>query len=149
MIPAGDDYAAVFERDLTDHHGDSYRERQERPIVAWADDGGPLVVGMLGLVQATQEPGFTKITRKASPIVAVVPGGGWMVERTDDRDMTWTGPVVAWAVTANGGVRPLWPDLDAQPVGVSPVTRTYQVWHPRQTEPERIEDEGNAPGDER
>lgn len=71
-----------------------------RDVVAWADDGHPMVIGDKGLVRAEAIPDYEGIGPDPSPLpFAFIPGNGWMVEREDGvRD-----PLVAWAACTYGG----------------------------------------------
>lgn len=71
-----------------------------KDVVAWADDGHPMVVGDKGLVRAESLPGYEGLGLDGSPMpFAFIPGNGWMVERENgERD-----PLVAWAMCTYGG----------------------------------------------
>jgi hypothetical protein len=92
VIPAERGYTAIYRPE-----GDQYH--LEREVVAWEDDGSPLVLSETdgkGLVPAASYPGLDCI-EKRSPLVAFLNGGGW---RCDDR------PVVVWGIRANDAVEP-------------------------------------------
>ncbi len=92
MIPAERGDTAIYRPE-----GDGYH--LEREVLAWGDDGGPLVLSETdgrGLVPAASYPGLTHIERR-SPFVTFLNSDGW---RCDDR------PVVVWGIRANGAVEP-------------------------------------------
>lgn len=80
-----------------------------KKVVAWADDGHPMVVGYQdhptaryhkALVRAESLPGYEGIGVDGDPLpFAFIPGNGWMVEREDGSKE----PLVAWAVGTYGG----------------------------------------------
>lgn len=117
MIPANRGWVAVFENDDRPNH--------TKPVVAWDDNGAALILDeKLGALRPARD--FTNFLRVVedddTPTVAAVPGGGWMIEYTDDSEPggTFRAPVVAWAVDAKGWATPLGADQGggyAEPVG--------------------------------
>lgn len=41
------------------------------------------------------------------PVVAAIPGGGWLAEYRNDDGSPFTSPIVAWLVYADGNVTPV------------------------------------------
>lgn len=110
MIPANPPAQASFE------HTDNYGKRHftHRPVLAWDDDGYPLVTAgdkPRRLVRADSFNNFHGV-READDdrVVGAIPGGGWMTRWTGDEGEAWVEPVVAWLVTASGGLTPMLAD---------------------------------------
>lgn len=100
MIPETNGTMAVIEIP----GGAKYYEKVV-PVVAWDDDGHALVADDSSgrLVRAADELGFMEL-RNDPKAVAMIPGGGWSVSLGHgEPDL----PVVAWALRADGRVRPL------------------------------------------
>jgi hypothetical protein len=95
MIPAKG-FTASFVR--TDETGK--RRTRWRDVVAWTDDGDPLVQYGPRLENATGLDGYDGI-HEHDKVAGVVPGGGWIIEFKDG-DQTWQEPVVAWVVLEDG-----------------------------------------------
>lgn len=100
------------------------------PVVAWSDDGRPLVVHDDRLKPADQVDGYAGTRAELPPMLAAIPGDGWQIEATTADGTTWTAPVIAWHV------RP-WPL--ATPIVVAPdgamgypqeLSVSWRVWHP-------------------
>lgn len=45
-----------------------------------------------------------------SPVVAVIPGGGWLIDYTEPNGIRVTNPVLAWIFRADGTCQPV--DVD-------------------------------------
>jgi hypothetical protein len=103
MIPAHG-VVAVYERS-GDH--------QCLPVVAWDDDGTPLVLDPdgLGLVDATgvKNGRFVALEDEAVPL-GVLPGGGW-IATIPNHDGPRVEPVVGWLVYQDGSIDPLVVDI--------------------------------------
>lgn len=104
MIPAGPNLMAVFE-------GPDGKPSASRTVVAWADDGHPMVVGERGLLRAealavNEDVGqFRRVKPRMDelpPVIAVIPGGGWLIEYEMVNGTTSIEPVVAWTFTSDG-----------------------------------------------
>lgn len=62
-------------------------------------------------------------------IVALIPGGGWMIWHSDAKS-GWSDPVVAWALCASGDVIPLEADHDGTVWPLRPPGGDHEIWHP-------------------
>jgi hypothetical protein len=105
MIPASNaNYVARYKQD---NNGRSYFSL--RPVVAWHDGGAQVVDGRTGrLVDADSFSNFANVQAdETTPVVAAVPGGGWLAEYRGEGDATFTMPVVAWNVRADGTLDPI------------------------------------------
>lgn len=130
MIPATDQYyIAVFE-------GPDGKPSASRPVVAWDEDGHPMVAGERGLARAQtvaveQELGtFSRVRRRVDdlpPYVAAVPGGGWMIDQVQEDGTIRTVPIVAWSIHQDGSA---WAQV-ANQFGVThaPVGK-FRIYHP-------------------
>lgn len=127
MIPANAPHgheAMFLTPNGTDPNGDVV------PVVAWSDDGAPMVVHNDRLKPADQVEGYAGIRSAFAPMLTALPGDGWRVDATMTDGTTWTTLVIAWHV------RP-WPL--ATPIVVDPEGRmgypqelcaSWRVWHP-------------------
>ncbi|MEU5872487.1 hypothetical protein AB0A73_13145 [Glycomyces sp. NPDC047369] len=105
MIPAKGNYKAAYRQNRRGKDAWDYKR-----VEAWDDEGRALVLSEQRgrLVRADSWSGFDGITEDESPIVAVLPGGGWLVEWTNDEDgTTSTEPLLAWAVNSAGWATPI------------------------------------------
>lgn len=126
MIPAPPGWFASYRQTNPDH-------RTHMPVIAWNDEGVPLVAdSKTGRLRPAD--GYSNFDRvgpatidNPAPIVAVIPGGGWRVERGDG-DGTWSEPLVAWGLDTNGNLHA----LDADSTGlVMPVDEgDIRIYHP-------------------
>jgi len=99
MIPATGQ-TAVYDETRMD--GSTYRSHV--PIVAWDDEGHPLILGEHGLVPARNGRGYVGVDRQEESVVAALPGAGWRVEyKKGDGEVT-SNLLVAWLVRADGYV---------------------------------------------
>lgn len=124
FIPATAPMEAVFES--KDGENES-----TRTVIAWDDDGIPMVVGKKGLlVRATMYTDFTEV-REAEK-VDVVSGGGWLIEYTDAATgKKWSEPVVAWRIVDGHFGGPLWTDCEGSLSWTEYVkSGEIRVWHP-------------------
>lgn len=95
MIPARPGHTVRFER------GDV------EPVVAWDDDGGPLIAGTCSLVNPNLVGSYRLGWERVSTH-AFVAHPGWRVRFTNGEPPgSWTSPVIAWAFDNAGGVRPI------------------------------------------
>lgn len=122
MIPADGSHCVQYER------GSGALPR--RPVVAWDDEGAPLVVGRRGLVPAFELGAVQRIVRDQHPAVAAVPGGGWLIDCKDDDGITWTLPILAWTVHADGSTTPLTTDADGVTSDATEGLAEYRIYHP-------------------
>lgn len=99
-------------------------------VVAWSDDGEPLVVGRDGLILASNVGGYDHISEVDDDTKHVVPGGGWML-RYDNGTEAWEEPVVAWAIDQTGWGAPLTTDGEGVVQPLEPMAgTTVTVSHP-------------------
>ncbi|MFD5506826.1 hypothetical protein ACFWIB_03500 [Streptomyces sp. NPDC127051] len=104
--PSG--YRAVFQRTR-----DGRTITVDKEVVAWDEDGQPLVLSGRALVtpHALISEGFTlSRVHQVSVVTGVLPGGGWRVryyERRDAGIFTHVEPVVAWHTLSDGTTEPL------------------------------------------
>jgi hypothetical protein len=106
------------------------------PVVAWDEDGSPLVVGKWGLVRASDagRGAVARIKRDNEPVVGAVPGGGWLIDCTDDEGNTWTTPILAWTVHADATTTPLTSDSDGLTGDATEGLSSYRIYHPAMTD---------------
>lgn len=128
MIPADRSHYAVYENT----EGERTAARQ---IVAWDDDGHPLVVGALGLTRAEECGNFRRIRHDTAPIVAAIPGDGWLIECTDDEGNTWTDRILAWTVHADGVASPIGTDSEGVTDDATHGLAKYRIFHPDAVKP--------------
>lgn len=104
MIPATHPYEARF----THKNDDGRTTFSFKPVIAWDDDGQPLVAGKRKLMVASSFTNFDRImAADDSPVVATVPGDGWRAEFKDEDGSTISDPVIAFAVRADGTGLPI------------------------------------------
>lgn len=116
------------------HYQHSAQGLPVRPVIAWDDDGNPLVTGKRGLVPAYEMGTIKYIRRDSSPAVGAVPGGGWLIECKDDEGNTWTTPILAWTVHADGSAQPLTSDRDGITGDATEGLESYRIYHPDATD---------------
>lgn len=112
-----------------------YSDYQQREVVAWDDEGAPLVAGKTGLVPASAYSGFLRI-EQAKKIVASVPGGGWMIAGIRGDGTGWTEPVIAWNIRDTGEAVAVMSDARGE-VTYEVDADVYQgliIYHPDATE---------------
>lgn len=133
MIPVPG-YVAVFK------HPDG--QEYTRPVLAWGDQGEPLVVDpKRGLIPVNAEWGTSGFVRlqTANPPATVIPGGGWIVTYTDPAGTEQTTPVVAWRIHSTGSVAGGYghPLIAIDDLGFlsdpSEFDEPFRVWHPART----------------
>jgi hypothetical protein len=127
--------------------GDAEDDLRSRPVVAFDDEGGPLVLGERGLVAADSLPGFRSLAKTVRN--TVIPGAGWLAALPIDADTTEDAtrflhvPVVAWLIDDDGDGLPL-------VAGADGTTAVWDgpVFHPDETEAraEPITGPPTAPG---
>lgn len=118
MIPARG-YVAVY-------LSEDSKQKHTKPVIAWDDEGAPLVAGDRKLVRADFWINFHGIAEDDNPPLMVVPGGGWMITYSGG-DQHRTEPVVAWAIDDFGYGKPLATDGGGL---VMPEEGDICVWHP-------------------
>jgi hypothetical protein len=84
----------------------------ERDVVAWGDDGEPLIMGDRGLKVASAMSNFTGLGESSSgQIVSMIPASDWLVWRVED-GRPWSARLCAWGLKPDGTVVPLEPDSE-------------------------------------
>jgi hypothetical protein len=126
VIPARPGYVVSFK---TRVHGTDKYVWNEKPVVAWGDDGDPLVVGRRGLELASRLLGGDIETweLEENEYTHTIPGGGWMVT-VDDGLGVMTFPVVAWQIDRDGYGRALTAGGDGELTREDSKDCAY--WHP-------------------
>ncbi|GIG93351.1 hypothetical protein [Plantactinospora endophytica] len=132
MYPAPAGLVARFRHISTDPQGTKHVHYETQQVYGFDEDGSPLVVGQTKqatvegvtvregrgkLVPADTYANYVDLVESGeSPIVAVVPGGGWLhrytFEGEDGRKYTGDTPVVAWVFRADGDVNAMVSDGD-------------------------------------
>ncbi|MET7779593.1 hypothetical protein ABZU94_29855 [Streptomyces mirabilis] len=105
MIPAQHtSYVARYKQENSGHPHFSCR-----PVVAWHDGVAQVVDGRTGrLVDADTFSNFANVQPEdLAPVVAAVPGGGWLAEHRAEDETTYTMTVVTWNVRADGTLDPV------------------------------------------
>lgn len=126
MIPATQPFEARYKHSTQSDRGPR-TYFTTLAVVAWDKDGDPLVSNGKGLLPANSFANFHDVLPAQPPVVAVIPGGGWVVEFKDD-DTVIPSPIVAWTVDAQGSVTPLSSDSTGyceDPTGSSNFVRIY------------------------
>lgn len=138
MIPADPNLMAVFE-------GADGKPSASRIVVAWADDGHPMVLGKRGLLRAealsaNEDVGtFRRIVDRSEgfpPSIAALPGGGWMVDTLWDDDTCTTAPVLLWSVYADGSAVPVGTDFHGLTGNALEGGERSYLYHPDHDSPE-------------
>ena len=110
MIPATHPYEARFRQTTKLSSGGTHEYFTNKPVLAWDNEGAPLVAGKQGLVAADTYTNFHDVVPAKKPVVAVLPGVGWVAEYKDGDDtVSW--PVVCWTIDAAGEMTPLAADI--------------------------------------
>lgn len=125
MIPATTNVECQFEGDRGD--GTKYRYTSN-PVIAWDDDGTPLVLGDGALVSAERYRNFIGLVEADAPVVAALPGGEWRAEFKDDDGTIHSTPLLSWNVRADGTATPIVAGSDGDvydPCEVSNFSRLY------------------------
>jgi hypothetical protein len=128
LIPADRSHYAIYENTKG-------RQTARRPVIAWDDDGHPLVVGPQGLRRAEDLGRFVRLFENAAPVLSAIPGGGWLIECTDDEGVTWTDPIMAWTIHADGTAIPIGVDSDGVTDDATQGLASYRIYHPSSTTP--------------
>jgi hypothetical protein len=124
MIPAPRGLVALY-------RCEDGRSTQERTVIAFDDEGYPLVIGGLdgrrSLVRAASFDGYDGTEESLyAPVVALLPAEGWRVEWIKDGDSEWSQPLVGWGLRANGSVVPLVIDADCHVDEPRPLSEQWQ-----------------------
>ncbi|MFD6035738.1 hypothetical protein ACFWHF_14525 [Streptomyces griseoincarnatus] len=62
--------------------------------------------------------------------VAFIPGGGWLIERTNDDGSIYTEPIIGWALTADGTAHALEGDGHGGADRTDQIGRDLRLYHP-------------------
>lgn len=129
MLPAHG-YVALYEHQRTVPDGAPQSVETTAPVVAWDDEGHPLVVRDGRLQGADSRPGYVGLRAARAPAVAVLSGGGWRAEFRNDDGTTTSRPLLAWTIRADGSCSPL--DADTLGRGDDPTGNAafVRVYHP-------------------
>lgn len=122
MIPAQPGYAVHFELSRPNSSDPNKRHQRdlEEPVLAWDDNGAPLIAGPEGLTQPDHYATILgeRIDRwEVAPSykgIHVIPGGGWLETTTLDDGTKYTIPVIAWHIDIAGGGTPILCDGEGQ-----------------------------------
>ncbi|WP_369041915.1 hypothetical protein [Streptomyces sp. Midd1] len=127
MIPSDGTHYVHYEAGVNQH-------ARVLPVIAWDDDGAPLVAGKQKLRKAYELGVVARIRQDNSAVVAAVPGGGWIIDCTDSDGNSWSTPILAWTVHADGTAVPLTSDSDGVTTNATEGVDSYRVYHPDWTE---------------
>ena len=133
MIPADGSYYV--------HYENNPRGPITKPVIAWDDEGRPLVAGKYGLVPAHELGSVKHIRQDDAPVVAAVPGGGWLIDCKDDDGNTWTTPILAWTIRADGNAVPLTADSDGVTDDATKGLAECRIYHPDTTDVQTLAEE--------
>lgn len=134
MIPATHPFEARFKQSSRPN-GEGTTYFTTLPVVAWDENGSPLVSDKQRLVPASSWGNFHDVVETAPPVVAVIPGGGWMVEYKDG-DSTSAWKIVAWAIDAAGEMKPLSTDSTGYCDDATTAENFVRIYHPDEVVPE-------------
>lgn len=114
MIPATRPHTAYFKHEQTGPDGKTHTTYSDLPVIAWDEDGYPLVTGKHGrLVVAGSYGNFLYVTEAdGGHVVAAIPGGGWRAAWKQNDGTEFVEPVLAWLVQADGIVKPVSADVE-------------------------------------
>jgi hypothetical protein len=104
-----------------------------RQVLAWDNDGHPLVLGTAGLERAANLGSVDRVRQDAAAVVGAVAGGGWLIDYQDDQGNKWTTPILAWTVHADGTASPIGTDRDGVTGDVTDGLSEYRIYHPHET----------------
>lgn len=124
MIPAPP--GGILARYKYDHNGRSYYD--EKPVIAFDDDGSALVLGDRCLVPADHCSNFAGFDA-AGGYVALIPAGGWRVEFRGKDGSTYSESLVGWGLKPDGTVAPFTTDCDGLIQNLHEYPDRYRVYH--------------------
>ena len=110
-----------------------------KPVIAFDDDGHPLVVGDgerdRSLVRADVYANCDGVGDDPYPsVIALLPAGGWRVVWSQEGGTEWSQPLVGWALRADGSVVPLDTDATGSVEELGSLHGKYRIYHPEQRE---------------
>lgn len=108
MIPANHPYEAHYK--ATGHDGKTYHE--SRPVIAWDENGFPLIAGRDRLVRADHRPGFHGVEEARGPVIAALPSGGYRIAYKQDDGAEDISSVLGWLIYADGWAEAIDSDAD-------------------------------------
>lgn len=126
MIPAPPGISADYAVKRED--GSTYY--MSRTVVAFNDDGDPLVTGRKGLVCARVHEGSYELSDYGDGYTALIPGGGWRVEWPGGRSE----PLTGWACKPGGRIVALSADESGAVEDSDEWSGEYRIYHPDTTE---------------
>lgn len=127
MIPATHPHEARFAHE----NGAGRTTYSYKPVIAWNDDGQPLVAGKRSLVPAHSLTNFDGIVSPdVSPTVGTIPGNGWRAEFTASDGSTFSDPIIAFAVRADGTGVPLQVGADGDVDASTSASNFSRLYHP-------------------
>jgi hypothetical protein len=80
--------------------------------------------------------------------IQLIPGGGWMVEHTDDDGTRWGEPILAWALNVGGAITPLVTDSVGWVDTLAQDRQRSRIYHPAAYEIDAGGQRHSAPGQE-
>ncbi|GAA3256010.1 hypothetical protein [Streptomyces lavendulae] len=108
MIPATQSHEARYKHTTEHPNGTTTAHYTSKRVVAWDNDGHPLVVGRDNtLCRASSWGNYHDVDLSAARVVAVIPGAGWRGEYKNDDGEVFTWPITAWSISADGHCTPL------------------------------------------
>jgi hypothetical protein len=131
VIPATQPYEARFRQSHKLSDGRVHEYFSTKPVLAWDDDGGPLVAGKQRLAPADSYKNFHDVVPAGPPAVTALPGGGWVAEYKDDANgNTFEFPVVAWAIDTSGDLTPTIVYSDGMSDSATSLDNFVRLYHP-------------------
>lgn len=104
-----------------------------RQVLAWDNDGHPMVLGSHGLERAADLGPIQRVRQDTAAVVGAVPGGGWFIEYQDGEGAKQVTPILAWTVHADGSANPLTADQDGLTDDATSGLTSYRVYHPEES----------------
>jgi hypothetical protein len=101
-----------------------------RQVLAWDNDGHPMVLGSHGLVRAADLGLIERVRQDQAAVVGAVPGGGWLIKYKDDEGAKHVVPILAWTVHADGSATPLATGQDGLTNDATSGLDDYRIYHP-------------------
>jgi hypothetical protein len=138
MIPAPPGLVATYVNEGVDNLGKPYKHWDCKPVIAFNDEGVPLIVGdrkrsnNRTLIRADTYTNYDGVVHNPDPpFVSIIPADGWRVARKDDDGTEWSRPLIGWAVKADGEIAALETDPDGLVEEVGAHGRdSSRIYHP-------------------
>ncbi|MFH0244441.1 hypothetical protein ACGRHY_18955 [Streptomyces sp. HK10] len=133
MIVPSQRFTAIYRHEGS-ADGKTRTHYTNKPVIAWDDDGNPLVVdGKTGrLRDAGSWSNYVGVHEGEPVVVAALPGDGWRAEYRDDDGTVHSSPVVAWLVYDDGSVKPADTDRDGYVDFPTTVSNFVRIYRPEQ-----------------